>query len=451
MIATVTARLARPLGTKSRKRRKDQPEEVAGYGSRQEWHAKCRRLATLQTERARVAADLEEGRVHVVRGGNQLLRTRLNLDQAGLTELEWQGRWEAARMFLAADGESGKAFGNETIRITPHGLISVKLPAALRHLANAPRGRYALGCAVTFRHRDTEWRNRIIDSRAVAYRIHHDPIRDRWYVTATWASPPAPVMSLDQARAAGCVGVDMNDDHLAAWRLDVHGNPVGSPECFSYNLSGSREHRDAQIRHALTRLLRWARQVDAKAIVVEDLDFADGKSREKFGRNKRFRRLISRFPTARLRARLTSMAAGQQLAVVAVNPAYTSIDGARYWQQPTSSEKHQTTRHEAASLVIGRRGLGHGAKRRAAPPRCDRSDRSGHRTTQASNHASGREGLHPHTCGPHPPEGAAPRVARKRTTRSSSTVRDDCSGHTSAVATEQEWCQGCTSKAPPAI
>jgi hypothetical protein len=42
-------------------------------------------------------------------------------------------------MFVSGDGESGKAAGNETIRITPDGTVSIKLPGPLTHLASAPR------------------------------------------------------------------------------------------------------------------------------------------------------------------------------------------------------------------------------------------------------------------------------------------------------------------------
>ncbi|WP_374011088.1 ATP-binding protein [Streptomyces ipomoeae] len=67
--------------------------------------------------------------------------------------------------------------------------------------------------------------------------------------------PPAPTVPLEAARAGGLVGVDTNADRLAAWRLDAHGNPVGAPRRFGYDLTGNVAHRDAQIRHALIRLL----------------------------------------------------------------------------------------------------------------------------------------------------------------------------------------------------
>jgi hypothetical protein len=188
-IAVVEARLARPLGAKADKR----AGLVRGYASRGEWHAKSRRLHTLKDRLARVEADWAAGRVRVVRGGKRLAHTRHHLAAAGLDEAKWRQRWRAERMFLAADGESGKRFGNETIRVTDTGQVSLKLPAPLAHLANAPHGRYLLEATVRFQHRGEEWRDRITANRAVAYRIHHDPVRGRWYVTASWQRAAAPV------------------------------------------------------------------------------------------------------------------------------------------------------------------------------------------------------------------------------------------------------------------
>jgi hypothetical protein len=38
------------------------------------------------------------------------------------------------------------------------------------------------------------------------------------------------------ARAGGQAGVDTNADHLAAWRLDPHGNLIGQPLRFGYDV-----------------------------------------------------------------------------------------------------------------------------------------------------------------------------------------------------------------------
>ncbi|MBE8472386.1 transposase [Streptomyces justiciae] len=392
-VRTITHRLALPLREKGTK------HAPGGYHSKQEWFAKTRRLHVLQDRLEAAEADWKAGVVHVVRGGKRLLTARHHLDAAGLTEAEWRQEWLAKRRFLRADGETGKRYGNETIRVTPDGEVSIRLPAPLAHLANASCRRYVLTARVAFAHRGDQWRDRVASNRSVAYRIHEDVTRGRWYLTASWALPPARVVPLATVRASGLIGVDTNADHLAAWRLDRHGNPVGEPLRFGYDLTGTAGHRDAQIRHALIRLLHWACR-QGVAIALEDLDFTAETTREKHGRRKTFRKLISGMPVARLRARLASMAAELGVPIVAVDPAYTSKWGAQHWQRPLASKNRKTTRHDAAAVAIGRRALGHPIRRRTAPPPHDQSDRAGHRTVQADAHVPGREGNRPRISGP---------------------------------------------------
>ncbi|WP_328625451.1 IS200/IS605 family accessory protein TnpB-related protein [Streptomyces sp. NBC_00353] len=425
-IKTLRHRLSLPLGEKGTRR------AAGGYRSKSEWFRKSRRLAMLEARHAAAVADWQAGRVRVVRGGKRLLNTRHHLAQAHLTEDEWQQRWEAERWFIAADGESGKRFGNETIRVTPDGEVSIKLPAPLAHLANAKHGRYTLTVRIGFAHRGAEWADRIEANQAVAYRIHLDTDRGRWYLTASWQRPVVQTIPWETARGRGMIGVDTNADHFAAYRLDRHGNPVGEPHRFGYDLSGSAGHRDAQIRHALTRLINWAVRVGVAAIGIEDLDFTPEKTREKHGRRKRFRQLISGMPTAKLKARLVSMAAEQGLSVVAVDPAYTSLWGAQHWQKPLTTPHRTMSRHDAAGIAIGRRALGHPVRRRTAPPPHDRSDRAGHRTAQAGPGNRGREGTRPPTTD-RPPGGPSPSGKRKREPSASNTVRD--------APSTQQWVQ----------
>jgi IS605 OrfB family transposase len=174
-----------------------------------------------------------------------------------------------------------------------------------------------LSARVTFPHRGPEWADRGEANRAVGYRIHHDVGRRRWYLTACWQYAPAPAVPLGTALAHGVIGVDT------------------------------------------TRLLNWARTCRVQAIAIEDLDFTAEKTREKHGRKKKFRQVIHGLPTGRLRARLTSMADATGIAVIAVDPAYTSKGGAQYWQRPTTTTTRKTSRHDAVSVAVGRRAQGH--------------------------------------------------------------------------------------------
>jgi hypothetical protein len=127
-------RVQAPVGSKAGR--------VRGYATPGERWAKQRRLQTLSARLARVEARLVVGRVSVVRGGRRLLRLRHQLKAAELTESQWRQRWAAERLFLTADGEADKAWGNETIRWHPiQGWLELKLPTPLAHLANRPHGR----------------------------------------------------------------------------------------------------------------------------------------------------------------------------------------------------------------------------------------------------------------------------------------------------------------------
>ena len=149
--------------------------------------------------------------------------------------------------------------------------------------------------------------------------------------------------------------------------------------------------RDGRRCAALSEVLALARAHGARSIVIENLDFAAQREegRERTGgrpyrgkRGRSFRHLVTGLPTARLRDRLVQMATNKGLAVIAVDPAYTSRWGAQYWievvQQGSCDGR---SGHHAAALVIGRRGLGHRARRWGW---CD-SARAEHRGERATD------------------------------------------------------------------
>jgi hypothetical protein len=87
---------------------------------------------------------------------------------------------------------------------------------------------------------------------------------------------------------------------------------------------GPRDHRDAQILHAPTRLLRWPHRLGVRAIVV------------------------------------------------------VVVDLAQHWLKPMRAGHPQTTGHDCASIVIGRRAQGRSARRRTPPPPYHQSERRAH-------------------------------------------------------------------------
>lgn len=363
------------------------------------------RLQTLTTRADAVDADLMAGTVHVVRGKKALLHKRNNLESTGLSPQQWRQQWAAARLFLTADGEKDKAWGNETIRWNPEERwLELKLPTPLTHLANRPHGRYRLSCPVEFTYRGEEVATQAATG-AIRYDISCDPDEPesgRWYVDASWRTVPSPARSLDELRQHPVVAVDVNDGHLAVTSVCPDGNILGTARTLDLDLAGqSATTRDGRLRAAITNILTQAKTVGAKAIVIEDLDFADARTqgREKTGnrpsrgrKGRRFRRQIAGMPTAKFRDRLTQMAASNTgLAIIVVDPAYTS-KWAAHWLAPMKTHHPQASGHHAAALVIGRRGLGHRARRRVntnppAPAEATRVNNRDTRTTPATQRA----------------------------------------------------------------
>jgi IS605 OrfB family transposase len=357
-------------------------------------------------------------------GGKRLWRERLHLDRAQLSGEQWRERWDAARVFITADGESGKAAGNETIRVDGLGRLRIKMPAAL---VDAYGTHLNIAEPVAFSHRGDEWTRRVAARQAVRYDITFDPSRGRWYLDASWTNPPAPMPELDKLRAGRMLGVDLNADHLAAYVLDPSGNPIGDPVTIPVVSSGlSASQRDGRVRAATTTVLDLAENHQCTAIVVEKLDFADARAtgRETLGRGsrgKRLRRTIAGIPTAKFRNRLVGMASRRGVAVVGVDPAYTSKWGVQHWYQPLqqqTSDPATVTGHHCAAVAIGRRGLGMAIKRRPAGPRTRQRTSVGtpparlHRRPQPPPGDADRSGSPPR---PPPGRGAAVR-RRTRTT-----------------------------------
>ena len=403
----IEQRLRAPVGGREGKLR--------GYSTRAERWNKQRRLQTLKHRLVESEERLQNGRVSVVRGGRRLARVRHNLEAAALPESEWRDVWEARRLFLCADGEADKAWGNETIRVHPdENWLEVKLPPDLSHLANRPYGRYRLSCPVVFSYRWSDWRAQVEDG-AVRYDIVYLPERDRWYLDASWTYSTRALPTVVEATARGVVAVDLNSGHLACWTVDADGNPSGRPHSISFVSGHSNSSAlDGHIRSAISEVISLARARGCRTVAIEDLNFDDLRAggRERHGRGRRGkqrRRTVAGMPTRRFRTRLVQMCANQGMWVVAVDPAYSSRWGREHWLSPLQERARAAVSvHHAAAVVIGRRAIGYRARRRPHVPAGDR------RIADAESCGSGQtrtEGVQ----GPDLPK--ADSAARRRRTR----------------------------------
>ena len=112
-----------------------------------------------------------------MRGGKALLRRRGNLAAAGLDEDRWRRQWKSAR----------------------------------------------LSCPVDFTYRGGDVAAQAATG-AIRYDISQDPASGRWYLDASWKTPPAQVPSLEELRRHPVVAVDVNAGHLV---VTADGNVLG--------------------------------------------------------------------------------------------------------------------------------------------------------------------------------------------------------------------------------
>jgi hypothetical protein len=421
-VHAIGSRLLVPIGCRQGR--------VHGYASGSERFAKQGRLQHLQAELAEVEARLAAGRVSICRGGRRLAKLRHagvadgdgergeDGSKTEMTTAEWRARWQAERLFLTPAGDAEYPLGNETIIVHPEEQwCEIKLPGPLAHLANRPGGRYRLACPVIFTHR-SEQRAAQAATGAVRYDIQLDPVRKRWYLAASWRLPKLTPPGLEESRQHRALGVDLNAGHLDAWVLDTCGNPLGPPHTIPLDLDGlPTSTRSGRLRATITSLLRLAKESGCRSLMVEDLNFADARQtgRETLGRGRRGKRLrqtISGIPTRAFRDLLVGMATNDHLWVIAVDPGWTSKWGRRYWQAPLNQATKKSVTvsgHHAAAVVIGRRGLGVGARRRPGVPGHDRRIVAGELPARPDHQRPSREG-------PGPPGGqraaATPRKTR---------------------------------------
>lgn len=147
----------------------------------------------------------------------------------------------------------------------------------------------------------------------------------------------------------GCIGVDINKDHLALTEVNEAGNLVFTT---TYPIEGVNAK---QRKHCLQGLIKQIVEdcaVKQKDCILEDLDFEYKKS-ESLYQGRRRNRNLSEFAYNQILEMFTRKRKTYGVRVEVVNPAYTSV-----------MSKIKVTRirglsiHQGAAMIIARRGMG---------------------------------------------------------------------------------------------
>lgn len=387
-----------------------------------------RRQNRLRARVAELGRRLELDDVRVCFGSRRLAVAGNDPTASGFVDrAQWRDAWDRARsanFCLHGDSESDAGNYSARIRLSADGrsdVVELRVPVFLRHLSGGaewvemavvgfreknrrgmlawamdpdlPRQRTALA--------DRDRHRRIYEAQLSARDDGQeaplpkappktDPkLRCHCPVTVrfTWSSGHAgwhvqasfdrPVRKPVERAPSLVLGADLNPDHIAWSLVNAHGNPLRWGR-IELDLSGSADQNTDNIGVAVAALCQLARTHGA-AIAVERLDFTKARAQLRYA-SRRLKRLLSSFAYNKFFQILVSRTGDEDLDVIRVNPAWTSVLG-----QANYSAVHGVSVDQGAACVIARRALGLGTTVR--PQVAARLPRSGAGAGASQEHA----------------------------------------------------------------
>ena len=343
--------------------------------ARQALHQHRRRLATLKHRLAQ--AETAARNPSLCFGTKKLFKVQHRLEENRFgSHADWREEWRAARAgHVLAIGDAIQSSGNAfaKLRETEDGgfALELRLPPGLSHLADrtirlAGSDQHVLTIdELSFAHGADVIRRALTDKRPLTWRFVKDETSWTAYVTVEDRREVA-IEDLDR----GCLGVDVNVDHLAVTHVAPDGNPLRtwSIPCVTYGANANRATN--VVRHAVLQAVRLAKSLGVP-IACERLDFTAKKAALEDERSARRARQLSSFAYSSILNGLRSCAIRHGVAVRAVNPAYTSLIGRLKF-----ARRYGLSVHASAALAIGRRAMTLSER----PPRVEQLDGAVHVT-----------------------------------------------------------------------
>lgn len=332
------------------------PEPGAKRQLRFHLHQKRRRLRGLRDQLARAEAEAARSVPGICFGGRKRFAAQFHLEENDYASHEqWLADWRAARssqfFCLGSNDEKG---GNQTCTLSLDGTLRLRVPNAL-----IPQfGHWVVLRDVRFSYGQDVIDRALLGNQPISYRfVRREKKMGRpvWYVQATTERPDVEIIT---RRALGGLGVDLNPHLVAVARIDRHGNPAAwrhIPVCLQ---GRRREQVKAALGEAVAEIVAWAKS-EGVPIVIERLDFEEKKARLR-EMHPRYARMLSAFAYRQFHALLESRAAREGVAVIPVNPAFTSVIG-----QVKFASGYGISPHASAAVAIARRGLNFGERLRA--------------------------------------------------------------------------------------
>ena len=349
-------------------------------------HQKSRYRARLSTQIEKIADNI--GKIPAMCfGSKKLFNKQFFLKENNLkSHAEWLREWQSARnsQFMVL-GSKDETCGNQGAQLYVDNdgefRLSLRLPDALGggkvELSgfdfNYGKSAVLAACAENERRRaanvkaltrSSPWvkdrktgelrpqtKNEVLSSYGQPLTMRFMRHKFGWTLAVT-VEEPAPEETTGSYEK-GCLGVDVNADHLAVCVVTQDGNKkhVEDIPCPASAKGLTTGQRMAMIGDAVKRVVEVAKQHHV-GVGIEKLDFSRKKQAMKETANKHHRAMLSAFAYDMALSLIERRCYREGLPCKAVNPAMTSIIGMFKYHST------QNTTHQAAAQVIARRTLG---------------------------------------------------------------------------------------------
>ncbi|WP_333871798.1 IS200/IS605 family accessory protein TnpB-related protein [Desulforamulus putei] len=288
----------------------------------------------------------------VVFGGKKLFLERC---KGNITRKEWQ---EARNNRYLSRGDKTKGGNLNTRLYEVDGQIYLDIAAEQVQTEKSVRYN-RITAPVYLAHKPSKktgkingrnYRQMVVDylKTGAAYQVEIIRKDGRYYIHVTIEEDiPVPY------HAHSVVGVDSNPDGLGVALVDYLGQYRGSQWLRQGEWTYARSNRrDNLIGETVKKVVALVKETGS-ALVIEDLKFKHDKSV-----TAKFNRMSHGFVWSKFLADAERRALREGVPVFKVKPAFTSVIGILKYQH-----QYGLSNHQAAALVIARRGLGHVSER----------------------------------------------------------------------------------------
>ena len=339
-------------------RNKDTTQELVKYRKlKQNIWQKKQRLNRMKQKLQQYQTLIKNDYYSICWGSKKLFKAQYNLKENGFkSHVGWLNTFRRKRdsqiNFIGCHSEP---CGNQNCQLTYHqesDTFSLKIRKD-KEATEDKNDKFVIISDLNFKYQKDKLIE-VISERRTPFTFRILRRNRKWYVQVifTWLQKNDEMI---YDTKYGTIGLYYNDGFISFSETDYYGNLIDLKH-FPLRFHGTGNKANSEIQEVLSKIVKIAKD-KKKPIVIEDLDFKNTKSKltKSYGnKGKQYNKMIHAFDYSRYKERLSNACYRNQIGLIYVNAAYTSLIGISKY-----ASRMKLNRHQAASYVIARKGQGY--------------------------------------------------------------------------------------------